>query len=65
MMDMIYVHIAIGFIACLITASWGYRAGRDHGKEIQDKDDKQVYLEKFKMMDQRIQDLKLELKKGV
>jgi len=60
-MDMLYVHIALGFIACLITASWGYRAGRDHGIEIGKRDHEKFQnklTRKFKQMDARIQSLK-------
>ena len=61
-MEMIYVHIAIGFIACLITASWGFRAGRDIGIELGIKRGKDIIpesiLAKFKQMDMRIQALK-------
>lgn len=60
-MDMMYVHIGLGFLACLITASWGYRAGRDHGIEIEKRHhegyDKKL-TRKFKQMDARIQELK-------
>ena len=60
-MDMMYVHIGLGFLACLITASWGYRAGRDHGIEIEKRShenyDKKL-TRKFKQMDARIQSLK-------
>jgi hypothetical protein len=58
-MEMIYVHIAIGFIACLITASWGFRAGRDIGIEQRgNKDISPKLLKKLKEMDNRIQVLK-------
>jgi len=61
-MDMIYVHIAIGFIACLVTASWGFRAGRDIGIEIGMRKGEKVtspkLLKKLKEMDTRIQELK-------
>ena len=58
-MEMIYVHIAIGFIACLITASWGFRAGRDIGIEQRSqKDISPKLLKKLKEMDNRIQMLK-------
>ncbi len=62
-MEMLYVHIALGVIACLVTASWGYRAGRDHGIEIGVRKGETVIspklLRKLKIMDQRIQKLKL------
>jgi len=61
-MDMLYVHIAIGIIACLVTASWGYRAGRDIGIEIGVRKGEKVtspkLLRKLKLMDTRIQELK-------
>tara|TARA_R110000744_G_scaffold260674_1_gene375584 strand:+ start:602 stop:796 length:195 start_codon:yes stop_codon:yes gene_type:complete len=61
-MEMVYVHIAIGFVACLITASWGFRAGRDIGIELGIKRGKDIIpesiLAKFKQMDMRIQALK-------
>ncbi len=57
-MDTFWVHVAVTLVACLITAHWGYRAGRDRGKEITEKADKEIFQEKFKMLDQRIQELK-------
>ena len=61
-MDTFWVHIAIGVIACLITASWGFRAGRDVGIEVGLKRGKDIIpeqiLAKFKQMDMRIQALK-------
>jgi|TARA_B110000914_G_C15229594_1_gene338991 hypothetical protein len=61
-MDMLYVHIAIGIIACLVTASWGFRAGRDIGIEVGLKRGEKLtspkLLRKIKDMDTRIQDLK-------
>ena len=61
-MEMLYVHIAIGIIACLITASWGFRAGRDYGIEIGmrkgGKGTSPKLLKKLKEMDSRIQELK-------
>ena len=61
-MEMLYVHIAIGIIACLVTASWGYRAGRDIGIEIGVRKGENVtspkLLRKLKLMDTRIQELK-------
>lgn len=61
-MEMLYVHIAIGIIACLVTASWGFRAGRDIGIEIGMRKGEKVtspkLLRKIKDMDTRIQELK-------
>ena len=61
-MDTFWIHVAIGFIACLITASWGFRAGRDVGIEWGIKIGKDIIpesiLAKFKQMDMRIQALK-------
>jgi hypothetical protein len=57
-MDMLYVHIAFGFIACLITASWGYRAGRDIGIEIGKQKNEEKFINKLKKLDNRIQELK-------
>jgi len=61
-MDTFWIHVAIGFIACLITASWGFRAGRDVGIELGIKKGKDIIpeniLAKFKQMDARIQELK-------
>ena len=62
-MESFWVYIAMSFIACLITASWGFRAGRDIGIEIGTKRGEKVtspkLLRKLKLMDQRIQELKL------
>ena len=58
-MDTFWIHVAIGFIACLITASWGFRAGRDIGIEQRgNKDISPKLLKKLKEMDNRIQVLK-------
>jgi len=61
-MDIFWIHIAIGFVACLITASWGFRAGRDIGIEVGLRRGEKVtspkLLRKIKDMDTRIQELK-------
>jgi len=62
-MDMLYVHIAIGLIACIIVGLHSFRAGRDHGIELGiikgEKVTSPKLLRKLKLMDQRIQKLKL------
>jgi hypothetical protein len=58
MMDTFWIHVGIGVVACLLTANMAYRAGRDRGKEITEIADKEIYNAKFKMLDQRIQELK-------
>ena len=61
-MDMFWVHVGVGAIACIIIGLHSYRAGRDIGIEIGIKRGKDIIpdnlLKKFKQMDMRIQELK-------
>ena len=60
-MDMFWVHVGLGAIACILTGLHAYRAGRDVGIEIgkQDKDRvEHKFSRKLKILDNRIQDLK-------